>query len=67
MPGGAWRSEAPAGSPNVPALQAISIVFVTCSHALTRVATHCRRFAPLFLTWLVEVCRRAGPEQAPQL
>ena len=32
MPGGAWRSEAPAGSPNVPALQA-SIVFVTCSHA----------------------------------
>ena len=66
MPGGAWRSEAPAGSPNVPALQA-SIVFVTCSHARARVATHCRRFAPLFLTWLVEVCRRAGPEQASQL
>ena len=32
----------------VPAFQA-SILFVVCNHALTRVATACRRFAPRFL------------------
>jgi hypothetical protein len=37
----------------VPAFQA-SILFSVCYHALTRVAIHCRRFAPGLFTYPVE-------------
>ena len=37
----------------VPALRA-SILCLVSNHALTRVATHCRRFAPLFFAYPVE-------------
>jgi len=37
----------------VPALRA-SILCLVSNHALTRVATHCRRFAPLFFAYAVE-------------
>jgi len=43
----------PACLSNVPAFQA-SILFATCNHALTRVATYCRRFAPRFFAHPVE-------------
>ena len=46
------RANEPFGS-NVPAFQA-SILFVVCNHALTRVATDCRRFTPGFFAHSVE-------------